>query len=211
MNLGLDAFIFLDDNPVECAKAHAELPEVLTLQVPSDDADIPEFLRHVWAFDRLKTTAEDRQRTQMYLQNVERDRLERQAGSLDEFLAGLQLKTDVAPPMEEEWSRVARLTQRTNQFNFTTIRRTEAEVRRLSQEGLECLRIRVSDRFGDYGLVGLMIFAASSDGLRIDTMLLSCRVLGRGIEHAMLARLGRLAVERGLSWVEAPVPADRQE
>jgi FkbH-like protein len=203
LNLGRDSFIFLDDNPVECAEMRAALPEVLTLQLPQEDSEIPDFLRHVWAFDRRTSTEEDRQRTQMYQQNAERRRFEQQAGTVEEFLAGLRLVIDMGAPAREQWPRVAQLTQRTNQFNFTTIRRTETELLRLSEVGFECLRIEVSDRFGDYGLVGVLIFKTQGDTLRIDTMLLSCRVLGRGVEHAMLAHLGRLAVERGLSWLEA--------
>lgn len=212
LNLSPDAFVFLDDNPLECAEMRAALPEVLTLQLPADDADIPEFLKHVWAFDRRKCTEEDRRRTLMYRQNAERSRFEREAAGVGEFLAGLRLRVDVAPPSGEEWARVAQLTQRTNQFNLTTVRRTEAEVRDLRRGGLECLRVQVSDRFGDYGLVGALIFGARGDALRIDTMLLSCRVLGRGIEHAMLAHMGAVAVRRGLARVEAPfVPTPRNE
>ncbi len=212
LNLGLDGFIFLDDNPLECAEVRAALPEVLTLQIPTDDAEIPEFLRHVWAFDRRKCTDEDRRRTLMYRQTAERSRFEREAAGVGEFLAALRLRVDIARPDGEEWTRVAQLTQRTNQFNLTTVRRTEAEVRKLDRSGLGCLRVRVSDRFGDYGLVGVLIFGARGDALRIDTMLLSCRVLGRGIEHAMLAHLGELAVRQGLARVEAPfVPSPRNE
>jgi FkbH-like protein len=212
LNLGLDSFIIIDDNPVECAEIRASLPEVLTLRLPSEDAEIPGFLRHVWAFDRLKVTAEDRQRTQMYRQTVERDRFEAQASSIGDFLASLQLKIDIAAPADDEWQRVAQLTQRTNQFNFTTIRRSEAEMRRLNESGLECVRVRVTDRFGDYGIVGVMIFGPAEEALRIDTMLLSCRVLGRGIEHAMVARLGQLACERVLASVTAQfVPTARNQ
>jgi FkbH-like protein len=202
LNLGLDSFIFVDDNPVECAEVRAALPEVLTLQLPADD-EIPDFLRHVWAFDRLKVTDEDRKRTQMYQQNVERNRFEQEAGGIADFLAGLEIKIDIDSPADDELPRVAQLTQRTNQFNFTTVRRTEAEIGQLAQNGLECLRVRVSDRFGDYGLVGVTIFRASGDVVDLDTMLLSCRVLGRGVEHAMLARLGQIALERGKPRVDA--------
>ena len=90
-------------------------------------------------------------------------------------------------------------------------RRSEAEVRQLARSGLECLRVEVSDRFGDYGLVGVAIFGAIGDALAIDTMLLSCRVLGRGVEHAMLAHLGRLAVDRGLGLRRGPVRPLGQE
>jgi FkbH-like protein len=203
LNLGLDSFIFVDDNPIECAEIRAALPQVLTLELPAEDAAIPEFFRHVWAFDRLNVTEEDRQRTQMYRQNAERDRFEQQASGIGDFLAGLQLNIDIAAPNEQEWPRIAQLTQRTNQFNFSTIRRTESEIRRLGQDGLECLRVKVTDRFGDYGLVGVVIFGPAKNTLQIDTMLLSCRVLGRGIEHAMLERVGQVAVERGLATVTA--------
>ena len=105
----------------------------------------------------------------------------------------------------EHVERVAQLTQRTNQFNVTTIRRTEAEIQRLGQDtSLECLTVKVSDRFGDYGLVGVILFAGQPDALRVDTFLLSCRVLGRGVEHRMLARLGEIAQSRGLAHVEMP-------
>ena len=203
LNLGLGAFVFLDDNPVECAEVRAALPEVLTLQLPAADADIRDFLRHVWAFDQRSCTEEDRRRTLMYRQNAERYRFERDAAGVEEFLAGLRLVVDIASPRDDEWGRVAQLTLRTNQFNLTTVRRTEAEVRDLSRNRLECLRVKVSDRFGDYGMVGVLVFGPHRDALRIDTMLLSCRVLGRGIEHAMLAHLGQLAVRRGLGRLEA--------
>ncbi len=211
LNLGLDSFIFLDDNPVECAEVRAALPQVLTLQVPPDEGMV-EFLRHAWAFDRLKVTEEDRRRTEMYRVNADRTRLESQSADIGAFLASLELKVDIAPPSDDQWARVAQLTQRTNQFNFTTARRTEAEARQLGRSGLECLRVDVSDRFGEYGLVGVAIFGTTGDALAVETMLLSCRVLGRGVEHALLAHLGRLAIDRGLTFVEARhVPTPKNE
>lgn len=212
LNLGLDSFIFIDDNPVECAEMRARLPEVLTLELPAADAEIPAFLDHVWAFDRSGFTTEDRERTRMYRQNLERERFAREVIGIDDFLSGLKLKIDIDTPSDEEWSRVSQLTLRTNQFNFSTVRRSEAEVRRLTEERLECLRVKVSDRFGDYGLVGVVIFGQLGNALRVDTMLLSCRVLGRGIEHAMIARLGRIAIDRRLSVLEIPfVPSARNQ
>ena len=202
LNVGLDSFIFLDDNPIECAEVRANLPQVLTIQVPPAE-QIADLLPHVWAFDRLKVTEEDRKRTQMYRQNADRSRLKRETGDINEFLAGLELKIHIAPPSAEQLPRVAQLTQRTNQFNFTTVRRSEAEINRCRETGFECLSVEVSDRFGEYGLVGVLIFGTSGDALVIDTMLLSCRVLGRGVEHAMIAHLGQLAAERHLASVEA--------
>lgn len=203
LNLGLDSFIFIDDNPVECAEVQANCPEVLSLNLPIE-GDIGKFMHHVWAFDRLKVTEEDKQRTTLYKQNVERNRFEKEAPTLEEFLTRLELKIEISQPSPSQLARVSQLTQRTNQFNFTTIRRSEAEVEQLSQLGRECRIVQVSDRFGDYGLVGAMIFAADSDALNIDTFLLSCRVLGRGVEHQMLNHLGEIARERHLTWVNAP-------
>jgi FkbH-like protein len=202
LNLGLDSFIFLDDNPVECAEVRAGCPEVLTLRLPIE-GDMVRFLEHVWAFDRLHVTTEDRQRTTLYQQEAERTRFQKQAPTIEEFVAGLDLQVEISEPAPAQLSRVAQLTQRTNQFNFTTRRRTDAEIQRLSETGLECRAVEVSDRFGDYGLVGVLIFASHGDALEVDTFLLSCRVLGRGVEHRMLNELGQIARQRGLSRVEA--------
>ena len=204
MNLGVDSFIFVDDNPVECAEVKAACPEVLTLRLPFD-GNIEEFLRHVWAFDRLRMTAEDRQRTMMYRQEADRARFQKEAPAIGEFLAGLDLRVAISEPAIDQFDRIAQLTQRTNQFNFTTIRRNEAEILRLAELGLECRCVEVSDRFGDYGLVGVMIFGHRSQDevLEIDTFLLSCRVLGRGVEHAMLNALGEIAGRRQVSLVAA--------
>jgi FkbH-like protein len=202
LNLGLDSFVFLDDNPVECAEVQSALPQVLTLRVPPD-GEIAELLPHLWAFDRLKVTEEDRKRTLMYIQNANRSRSERQTGDISTFLASLNLQITIVAPTGEQWARVAQLTQRTNQFNFTTIRRTVSEVSLCGHAGLECLCVEVSDRFGEYGLVGVLIFGSAGDAIVVDSFLLSCRVLGRGVEHAMLAHLGRLASDRGLEFVEA--------
>lgn len=202
LNVGLDSFIFVDDNPVECAEVEASCPEVLTLLLPEDPQKIPQFLQHCWAFDHLKLTREDQQRTELYLQNRQREQSRQQAMSLADFISGLNLKIEIAPMSAEQLPRVAQLTQRTNQFNFTTRRRTEAEIKTLG-DGVNVLTASVSDRFGDYGLVGVMIYRSAERALEVDTFLLSCRVLGRGVEHRMLARLGQIAEERQLNWVDA--------
>jgi FkbH-like protein len=207
LDLGLDSFILVDDNPKECTEALAGAPEVLALPLPSDAEDIPEFLRHVWAFDRARVTEEDRARAEVYRAGAERRRARQAAGSLEEFLAGLQLEVSIAPMTPSQTARVAQLTQRTNQMNTTLVRRTEAEIRALDAE---ILTVSVEDRFGSYGLTGVAIFREAGDVLAVDTFLLSCRVLGRGVEHRLLARLGEIALERGLARVEIPfVPGQR--
>ncbi len=201
LNLGLDSFIFLDDNPVECAEVQLSCPEVLTLQLPAEE-EIPEFLKHVWAFDHLKVTEEDRKRTALYQQNVARSRLEKEAPSIEAFLSSLELTVSIFKPELAQQPRVAQLTQRTNQFNCTTRRRSEADIQQLASQGLECRAVEVRDRFGEYGLVGVIIFGTDSDSIKVDTFLLSCRVLGRGVEHQILCELGQLAQQRNLSFVD---------
>jgi FkbH-like protein len=207
LGLGLDSFILLDDNPKECTEVEATTPEVLALPLPVEPDDIPEFLKHVWAFDRARITDEDRERARLYQQNAERARAERSAGSLEEFLAGLKLEVSIAPMQPSQVARVAQLTRRTNQMNATLVRRSQAEVQNLDAE---VLVVEVKDRFGSYGLTGAVIFRCTAGILSVDTFLLSCRALGRGVEHRMVARLGEIAVERGLKQVEIPFVAGQR-
>ena len=208
LELGLASFILLDDSPKECREAQAGAPEVLALPLPSQPEDIPDFLNHVWAFDRARVTEEDRRRPELYAERAERTRAERASANLEGFLASLQLKVRIAPVQPAQIPRVAQLTLRTNQMNATCTRRSEAEI--LALNGAEMLAVDVEDRFGSYGLCGVMIFRALGEALVVDTFLLSCRALGRGVEHRMVARLGEMARERGLERVEIPfVPAQR--
>jgi FkbH-like protein len=201
LNLGLDSFIFLDDSPVECAEVQANCPEVLTVQLPDDPRQILNFLNHCWAFDHLSITAEDRKRAELYQQNRLREELRSRTLTLHEFLAGLDLKVSIEPITPEHFMRVAQLTQRTNQFNFTTRKMTEQELAGYLSANAGFM-VRVSDRFGDYGLVGVMLYQICGDRLSVDNALLSCRVLGRGIEHRMLARLGDIAQQEQLNRVD---------
>jgi len=204
LHVGLDSCIFIDDDPVECAEVQARCPDVLTLQLPADAAAIPTFLAHCWAFDQRATTETDRQRTRLYQQNRQRDELQASL-TFEAFLAELALRVSIVVPAPDQLARVAQLTQRTNQFNMTTLRRSEAELRTLIDSGTyECLVAEVSDRFGDYGLVGVLLFTCDPAAVVVDTFLLSCRALGRGVEHQLLARLGQLAAEQGCARVELP-------
>ena len=203
LNLGLDAFVFLDDNPVECAQMRAELPQVVTIQLPAEH-EIPAFLMRLWMFDKLAATAEDAGRTRMYKENSARRAMESAVSDIGEFLAALDLKIDIAAPSQDEWGRLEQLTQRTNQFNFTTRRRTAQELKFSLANGEHVFRVRVSDRFGEYGLVGVIVAQNAGTTLLVDNLMLSCRVLGRGVEHTMVRRLGELAEQLGLQDVSLP-------
>src|SRR5450759_1938614 len=201
LEIGLDTFILVDDNSKEVQEVRAGAPPVLALLLPARAEEIPEFLAHVWAFDRARVTEEDRRRGEMYVQRAERARVARSSASLEDFLASLELEVRIAPMEPAQVERVAQLTGRTNQMNATCIRRSAAEIGRLSEE---CLTVHVTDRFGSYGLTGAVLYRVAARALVVDTFLLSCRALGRGVEHRMVARLGEIAVERGLETVEVP-------
>nr|AID65225.1 nonribosomal peptide synthetase [Cystobacter fuscus] len=213
LGLGLGSFLFLDDSGVECEEVMSACPEVLALRVPADSEALPGVLTHLWAFDVWRATEEDRRRTEMYQAESQREEGRRSAGSLEAYLSSLDLKVRVTRIGASRRARVAQLTQRTNQFNLSTRRRSEAEVARfLEEDDTWGLSVTVSDRFGDYGLVGVVFARAAQRALFIDTFLLSCRVLGRGVEDALLAALGGLCRERGLERVEALfIPSARNE
>lgn len=201
LGLGLDSFVFIDDSAMECAEVAAAVPEVVSLQLP--DVDVDGFLQSIWALDRTGTTQEDRERTALYRQHAQREAVRTQMADAADFLQKLELRVEIEPLTTADVARVAELTQRTNQFNATTIRRTEAEVAALlSDEERRCLVVRVRDRFGDYGLVGAVIYDLKSESLCVDTLLLSCRALARGVEHAMLEELGRVASAAGKARVD---------
>jgi len=203
LNLGMDSFIFIDDNPVDCADVEINCPGALVLQLPENTDAVPSFLDHIWAFDHASSTKEDQLRTRMYQEGAQRERYREQTFSLKDFVQGLQLRVEIGELTEEQLDRVSQLTFRTNQFNFTTVRRSKKEIEDLLQrQDAKCLVVRVIDRFGDYGLVGVLIYESQRDRYKVDTFLLSCRVLGRGVEHALVSQLGKRAAEDGKQFVE---------
>ena len=200
LNIGLDSLVFLDDNPVERAAVKATLPEVLCPDMPADPALYRQTLNELGVFDALALTDEDRRRNAMYAQQRQREELRTQHGgvSLAEYLTDLGTEVEVAAADSSSLPRLAQLTQKTNQFNLTTRRYTETEIRALAESDGLVYRMRVSDRFGDNGVVGLAIaLPRSSDTWEIDVLLLSCRVIGRGVESALLARLADGVSARG--------------
>lgn len=212
LNLGLDSFIFIDDNPVECAEVKAGCPEVLTLQLPEEDK-IKDFLDHIWAFDHWEVTVDDRKRAESYKQEQKRQEFQESTVNFKDFIEKLNLDIRVTPAEPTHYPRVSQLTFRTNQFNFTTIRRKEPEIKTLVDSGeFSCYVAHVSDRFGDYGLVGVFILEEEKDDLLVDTFLLSCRVLGRGAAHRMLAEIGKIAKEKAKKQVIARyIPTEKNE
>jgi FkbH-like protein len=201
LNLGLDSFIFIDDNPVECADVRLRHPEVLTLQMPQNPAQIKSFVNHLWVLDKRSVTQEDKQRTRLYQDDKARKALENQTEDFASFIASLDLHISFEPINDSNIARAAQLTKRTNQFNLSTRRRGESEIMELVRSGYHGLAISVTDRFGDYGMVGLVLAKPRKNTFFIDTFLLSCRVLGRGVEHKIVAKVADLASSLNLDSV----------
>ena len=197
LNIGIDSLVMIDDSHYELAEIANAVPEVRTLQVPDEIGLLPDLIAASGLFRNMKVSAEDLARTDMIRQESARKQAA-QALSREEFLASLELVMDYVEVRAEHVGRVAQLTNKTNQFNLTTIRRTEADVRALVDSDDHLVRaIRVADKFGEYGLVGVAILRAGDTEWEIDTFLMSCRVLSRGIETAFLATLTAEAAERG--------------
>ncbi|HXA84438.1 MAG TPA: HAD-IIIC family phosphatase [Candidatus Dormibacteraeota bacterium] len=198
LQLGLDSFVFLDDDARECAEVSARCPEILTLRLPETSAEFPRFLQNLWFFDRDHVSEEDRKRAGFYRDKQHRDLALRQSTSLAEFLAKLDLHVNLRPAASEQLVRIAQLSQRTNQFNSTGLVFNPLDLQQAVRQDLEVMAVEVSDRFGEYGLVGAVMYRRQSDALAVEAFYLSCRVLGRGVEHRILAELGRIAQASGL-------------
>ncbi|HET9343567.1 MAG TPA: HAD-IIIC family phosphatase [Candidatus Eremiobacteraceae bacterium] len=201
LNIGLDAVAFIDDNPVERAEVRAMLPQVRVLDLPPEPSKYARIVLENPFFQRVTAASvEDRQRTQFYKEQAQRATMLASAGSKEEFYRSLGQVADIAAANDLTLGRVAQLTQKTNQFNLTTRRYGEADIARfMSDPKRKLLTIKVSDRLGDNGIVGTAITEDDGDVCRLDTFLLSCRVIGRGIETAFIAYIADQARLRGKS------------
>ena len=187
LNLGLDATVFIDDNPLERARVREALPEVLVPDWPEDKRLYPHTLRSLDCFDKLAISEEDRQRAQMYTIERQRTEFKTQVGSIDEWLQTLDLTVKAEPLNAANLGRLTQLLNKTNQLNLSTRRMTELEL--LAWASAANRRIwgfHVSDRFGDSGLTGILGVEAEEGRVRIIDFVLSCRVMGRKVEETML-------------------------
>lgn len=211
LNLGLDALVFLDDNPAERRRVRAELPEVEVIDLPENPLHFAQALRDSVWFERLAVTEEDRLRTRQYREQRERVELAQAAGSLEEFYRSLRQVVTIEPLRRETLARVAQLTQKTNQFNLTTRRYSEAQLSQLFEApGWTVDTVRVEDRFGDNGLVGVIATRRQDHVCLIDTFLLSCRVIGRTVESAVLAWLASECAREGMRELRGQFVATRK-
>ena len=188
LNLGLDSFVFVDDSKIECDLVTKYLPEVEVLQVPANLYLLPQLLAKNNMFDSLVKSNEDQSRTALYQQERVRRDEEKKFVNLDDYLDSLELKIKINTVNDNELSRIAQLTQKTNQFNLSTKRYTINDIKTMNEaDHCKIYSLWASDKFGDYGLTGLFIAHNESTHVKLDSFLLSCRVLSRRIEHAFLA------------------------
>ncbi|MEN8908147.1 MAG: HAD-IIIC family phosphatase [Clostridiales bacterium] len=198
LNLGLDSFIFIDDSSAECFNVMTELPEVLTLCIPEDAAYLEKYIKHVWAFDKHRNYSKEKNRSKMYITEKQRKSMRKESISLEEYLKALNLKASMNVITESQIPRISQLSQRTNQFNSTAIRRTEKEVKSLIENDYIIWAIEVSDNFGDYGLVGGIFTYIENTCLIIDSFLLSCRTLSRSIEDVILYGINKYCLDNNI-------------
>ncbi|WP_232525305.1 HAD-IIIC family phosphatase [Motilimonas pumila] len=205
LNLGLDSFIFIDDDSLQCAQMKQFCPQVLTLQLPVQMESLPLFFNSVWAFDIKNTSGEQQDRTIQYKQNQQREQLQQATGNRQEFLDSLKLDIDVQTLSEMDYARAQELLQRTNQFNLTGMLVDELTIKAKIKTGELCaVSARLSDKFGSYGLVGLSLFRIKHDTLFIDNAVLSCRAFGRGVEYELLTEVARIAQLHGVENISIP-------
>lgn len=232
LSLGLDSFVFVDDNPVERAKVREALPEVLVVDLPEDPTFYARTVASLTCFETPQLTQEDRNRGQLYVQRRMTEDLRAQSSSLEAFYESLQTVLTAREVDPMSLGRSAQLLARTNQFNMTTRRHSDAVLQSMQQDGRHVLlSISLRDRFGDQGQVGLVILetpapdltadsaadsaaVAAADAsmasaahapLLIESFVLSCRVLGRGVEQAILHLIAQLAQEKGATRLQAPL------
>lgn len=211
LNIGIDALVLLDDNPVERDLVRETLPEVGVPELPEDPGLFAPTLLAAGFFEAIDFNDDDRQRADQYQTNALRSALLESTTDLDTYLASLKMVAYASPFDEVGRGRITQLINKTNQFNLTTRRRSEAEIAGLEQDPHALtLQVRLKDRFGDNGVISVIICVVDGDAWRIDTWLMSCRVLNRGVEHAVLNLLVELADQRGIArLIGCYVPSER--
>ncbi|RYZ02333.1 MAG: HAD-IIIC family phosphatase [Myxococcales bacterium] len=200
LSLGLDAMVFLDDNPVERNLVRQMLPQVAVPELPQNPALYARTLLAAGYFEAIAFSEEDKKRAAAYQDNAKRVALQKQAGDVDAYLHSLDMQLALAPFDATGRARIAQLINKSNQFNLTTRRYTEAEVAAAERDpDAFTLQVRLADTFGDNGMISVIICRRDSDAWDIDTWLMSCRVLGRKVEEAVLGELITAARAAGVS------------
>jgi len=206
LNIGLDSFVFIDDNEKERALMRQAHPQVLTPEMPKDPARYRETIEMLPELQVLTVTEEDRTRTRQYVERRQREELRVTAQTPEGYLASLEIAAAIAAASERTLPRVHQLFQRTNQFNLTGLRYEPGVLSaRAGDQGWRIYTAQVSDRFGDHGLVATAVVRADGDEWSIENFVMSCRVIGYGVEDALLARVAGDAREAQATWLSGTI------
>ena len=204
INIGLNSIVFFDDDKLNRERIKQEFPEVLTIELPDDPSQFLPILKDLNDFNVLQRTKEDVERGQMYAQQRERNEFEKSVSNLDDFLDQLDIQVKMKKSNEFLIPRISQLTLKTNQFNLTTKRYQEEEIRNFTNNGdfiVGCAQ--VIDKFGDNGITGVYIINKQDKLWNIDTFLLSCRIMGRGVENGILSQILIDAKKNGVEEIHA--------
>lgn len=204
LNIGTDSIVFFDDSIVERELVKSLLPEITVVDVPADTSKYAETLRNMIEFEQMRLTDEDLNRNAMYESNKKRDESQKKFNNVDDYLKSLQTKVILDCSNDFNIPRIAQLTQKTNQFNMTTKRYTLQDITSMHQAADSIVvSCQVTDIYGDNGITGVCIIKLEGDSAFIDTFLLSCRVLGRNVEYALLNEIVSMLRVKGVKNVYA--------
>ncbi len=202
LNIGMDSLVFLDDNPFERNLVRTLIPEITVPELPEDPAQYLTYLRGLGLFEMASYSSDDSSRTRQYREQAERRTFESSFASFDAYLEGLNMTARAASFDPFHYPRIAQLTQRSNQFNLRTVRYTEAEIEAIARDDRHVtLYFMLKDRFGDHGLISVVILDKQDDALFISEWLMSCRVLKRGMEEFIIDKIVKTAADLGFSKV----------
>lgn len=188
LNIGLDSMVFIDDNPTERAIVKQNIPEIEVPEFPEQPYQLPLFFKEIAEkyFSIYSLTIEDISKTEQYKQNAQRTSIKSMFTNMDQYIKSLEIDLKIEEVNNITLPRVAQLTQKTNQFNLTTFRYTESDIRSFIDNNDKIYTLSVSDRFGNNGLTGVIICKIQDNQAEIDSLLLSCRILGKRIEEAFV-------------------------
>lgn len=187
LNIGMNSIVFIDDNAFERELVKSRLPDIIVPEMPKDPSEYVSYLQSLNLFETVSYSQEDRTRSEMYKSEAERRKVSAKYDSIDDFLKDLNMVSEYSRFKSFNYPRIAQLSQRSNQFNLRTIRYTEDEIAAIADDsGYITLQFCLKDRFGDHGLISVVIMKIDSDALFIETWLMSCRVLKRGMEEFVI-------------------------
>jgi len=203
LNIGLDSIVFIDDDPINRELMKDSLPQILTVDLPRDPSEYGSYIMNLNDFNLLQITEDDIKRNKMYFQEKQRKEFKKNMPNLENFLKKMNIEVLIKNADNFTIPRISQLTLKTNQFNLTTKRYQEEDIQKMVNDKkfqIECAQ--VSDKFGDNGITGVFIINKNDNEWIIDSFLLSCRVMGRGIEEGILAHILEQAKKQSVSKVK---------